>query len=88
MVLVGCSSDVSGALLVIDVSELTDMVPHFPESVLAKICCTIIVWRTVIRGNEAQDIPDRHLHVMNLIDQLSLVERAMVVMTHAVEGDL
>jgi hypothetical protein len=63
------------------------MVSHSLKNSLAS-ALTIIVWRTEVRRNEAQNVPDRHLEIMHLVDQLRLVERTQILMTPAMPGYL
>ena len=58
------------------------MVSHSLKNGLAS-ALTIIVWRTEVRRKEAQNVPDRHLEIMHLVDHLRLVERTQILMTPA-----
>lgn len=66
---------------------LTNMVSHSLENCLASPL-TLIIWRTEVRREEAQNIPERHFEIMHLIYQLCLVERTHILMTPAVRSYL
>jgi hypothetical protein len=66
-ILICCKSAISNGLLTSVTLTLTDMVSHFVEKSLASTLATI-VWRTEVRGNEAQNVPDRHLDILNLVN--------------------
>lgn len=55
------------------------MISHFPEDSLA-YALTIIEWRPEIRRDKTQNILERHLKIMHLINRFSLIERTQILM--------
>ena len=86
-VLICCKGDISNELLIFIILTLTNMVSHSLENSLAS-ALTIIVWRTEVRRKEAQNVPDRHLEIVHLVDHLRFVERTQILMTPAMRSYL
>jgi hypothetical protein len=63
-VLICCEIGISNTLYYLNALALTDMISHSLENTRAE-ARTIIEWWTVVRRNEAQNVSDRHLQIID-----------------------